>query len=120
MDEIGDPPFIIQPKLLRVLEEKKLFPVGSDKEIKVDVRIITATNKNLEGLVNRGEFRRDLFERLNQVAIYIPPLRESKEDIPALIDNFVKVWNLKYREKKGLSAETVQYLIDYPDRKSVV
>jgi len=114
LDEIGDLPLTIQPKLLRVLEEKKYFPVGSDKEIEVDVRIIAATNKELEKLVYKGEFRRDLFERLNQVTVNIPPLRERKGDIPALTDNFVEAWNSKYKERKGLSPETIQYLIDYP------
>ena len=114
LDEIGDLPLTLQPKLLRVLEEKKFFPIGSDKEVEVDVRIIAATNKNLEKLVEMGEFRRDLYERLNQVTVNIPPLRERKEDIPALIDNFVEIWNSKYKERKGLSPETIQYLIEYP------
>ncbi len=114
LDEIGELPLDLQPKLLRVLEEKKFHPLGSDKEVTVDVRVIAATNKNLEKLVEEGRFRRDLFERLNQVTLTIPPLRERKEDIPLLIKAFVDEWNRKYGENKGLSERTIEYLVDYP------
>ncbi len=114
LDEIGEIPLSLQPKLLRVLEEKRFHPVGSDSEVVVDVRVVAATNKNLEKLVEEGSFRRDLFERLNQVTLVIPPLRDRKEDIPLLIEAFVAEWNSRYGENKGLSEETVKYLMDYP------
>ncbi len=114
LDEIGELPLSLQPKLLRVLEEKKFHPLGSDKEVAVDVRIIAATNRDLEKLVEEEKFRRDLFERLNQVTLAIPPLRDRKEDIPLLIEAFVDEWNKKYGESKGLAEETINYLVEYP------
>jgi len=114
LDEIGDLPLNMQPKLLKVLEEKKLQPVGSDEEIEVDVRVIAATNKNLEEMIEKKEFRRDLFERLNQVSITIPHLQERKEDIPLLVRTFIDKWNKDYSEEKGLSEETMKYLMEYP------
>ncbi len=114
LDEVGELPLSLQPKLLRVLEEKKFHPLGSDEEVSVDVRILAATNRNLEELVEEGRFRRDLFERLNQVSLSIPPLRERREDIPLLVKTFVAEWNRKYGENKGLSEEAMNYLVDYP------
>jgi len=89
LDEIGDMPLLLQSKLLRVLQEKEIERLGSSKTIKVDVRIIAATNKNLEKMVQEGTFREDLYYRLNVIPIHIPPLRERKEDIPLLIYYFV-------------------------------
>ncbi|MCX7830059.1 MAG: sigma-54 dependent transcriptional regulator [Acidobacteria bacterium] len=90
LDEIGDLPLSLQAKLLRAIEEGKTTPVGSDKETKVDVRILAATNTDLEEMVKRGKFREDLFYRISGLKIEIPPLRERKEDIPILADHFLK------------------------------
>ncbi len=90
LDEIGDLPLEAQAKLLRVLQEKKVQRIGGLEEIEVDVRIVAATNKNLEDLVREGKFREDLFYRLNVFPIYVPPLRERKEDIVPLVRYFVK------------------------------
>ncbi len=114
LDEIGDLPPEIQPKLLRVLEDKTLIPVGSDNEVKVDVRILTATNQDLERFIEAGTFRRDLYERLNQYTLALPPLRERKTDIPLLIQSSLSAWNEKYEEDKRISEEAMRFLLDYP------
>lgn len=108
LDEIGDVPLQVQPKLLRFVETRKFRRVGGLKEISVDVRIISATNRDLSGMVARGEFRSDLLFRLNVVEINIPPLRERKEDIPLLVRHFLS----RYRKK--ISKETLKVLMDYP------
>ena len=87
LDEIGDLAIHLQPKLLRALENQEIHPIGSDHNIKTDVRIIAATNKNLDALIEKGEFRSDLFFRLNVVQIKIPALRERMEDFEALLFN---------------------------------
>lgn len=97
LDEIGDIPGSVQVKLLRVLQEKVYEPLGSNAPVKADVRIITATNRDLQALVKEGSFRDDLFYRLNVVKISLPPLRERKEDIPLLIEHFIK----KYAAQQG-------------------
>ena len=114
LDEIGDLPVEIQPKLLRVLENGSMLPVGYDNEITVNVRILAATNRKLSGLVEAGTFRRDLYERLNQMTILIPSLSERKEDIPLLVREFTAQWNRTYHEEKGLSEETMEYFLRYP------
>jgi len=88
LDEIGDLPVSLQPKLLRVLEERAVTPLGSDRSLPVDVRLVAATNQPLEKLVERGDFRQDLFYRLNVVPLSIPPLRERADDIPKLASRF--------------------------------
>lgn len=93
LDEIGDMSLRLQVKILRVLQERKFEPVGSTKTVEVDVRIITATNQNLEKLVEKGEFREDLYYRLNVIPVVIPPLRQRTGDIPILIDHFLKVYS---------------------------
>lgn len=90
LDEIGDISESVQTKLLRVLQEKELTHLGGTSTIKVDVRVIAATNRNLEQAIQEGKFREDLYYRLNVIPIFIPPLRERKEDIPLLIEHFVK------------------------------
>ena len=90
MDEIGDMPMTLQAKILRVLQEKEFYRVGGSQTIKVDVRVIASTNKNLEKMVQEGTFREDLFYRLNVFTLHLPPLRERREDIPALVDAFLK------------------------------
>ena len=90
LDEVGDTSLALQVKLLRVLQEKEITPVGSTEPLSVDVRVIAATNKKLEDYVRNGRFRQDLFYRLNVIPIVVPPLRERVEDIPLLIDRFLK------------------------------
>lgn len=91
LDEIGDMSLVAQAKVLRALQESKISPVGSDKEIKVDVRVIAATNKNLQDEIAKGKFREDLFHRLSVIEIQVPKLDDRKEDIPLLIEHFAQV-----------------------------
>lgn len=90
LDEIGDMTLVAQAKVLRALQESKVSPVGSDKEIKVDVRVLAATNKNMKQEIEAGKFREDLYHRLSVIEIYVPPLDERKEDIRLLVDHFAK------------------------------
>jgi DNA-binding NtrC family response regulator len=115
LDELGELPLDAQVKLLRVLEDKKVTRVGGIKPIPVDVRIISATNKNLEERVQKGDFRLDLYYRLNVFSIVIPPLRERKEDIPLLIDHFINVYNKELNTKiQNLSSQAMELLAYYP------
>ncbi len=91
LDEIGDMSLIAQAKVLRALQESKVSPVGSDKEIKVDVRVIAATNKNMQVEIEAGRFREDLYHRLSVIEIYVPPLDDRKEDIPLLVSHFASI-----------------------------
>ena len=114
MDEIGDMSLPIQAKLLKVLEEQSFTRLGGTEIIKSDLRIITASNKNLKKAINDGEFREDLFYRLNVVPISIPPLRERKEDIIPLTLYFIKKLNQDlHRSFQGISEEAVDTLQDY-------
>lgn len=117
LDEIGDISQALQLKLLRVLQEKTFVPLGANKPIKVDVRVITATNRDLMKMVDEGQFRRDLFYRLNVIQLEMPPLRERKEDIPILIEHFIEKLNqLHGRDVKEISPEALRILMryDYP------
>ncbi len=115
LDEISEMSPALQVKLLRVLQEREFEPVGSIKPVKVDIRVIAATNKDLEELVSKGRFRADLFWRLNVVPIYLPPLRERKEDIELLLEHFLKIYNERYGGNiEGFSPESMQLLLDYP------
>lgn len=117
LDEIGDLSLPLQMKLLRVLQEKEFERVGSNQTIKVDVRVIAATNRNLEEAIKKGTFREDLYYRLNVVTITLPPLRERKEDIPLLIEHFLKKYSAQNKkEVVGLSKEAHELLrqYDYP------
>jgi transcriptional regulator with GAF, ATPase, and Fis domain len=104
LDEIGDVPLSIQVKLLRVLETKKFEHVGDDRPIAVDVRIITATNKDLEDLIEQKQFREDLFFRINVFPIHLPPLRKRAEDIPLLVSTFIQ--RMRSRTGKTISRLT--------------
>ena len=91
LDEIGDMSLVAQAKVLRALQESRVSPVGSDKEIKVDVRVVAATNKNLQKEIEDGKFREDLYHRLSVIEIYVPPLDARKEDIPLLVEHFAQI-----------------------------
>jgi len=114
LDEIGEMPMPLQAKLLRFLEEQIIRPLGSTKEIKVDVRIISATNRNLEEEIKKGNFREDLYYRLATIIIKMPSLRERKEDIPLLVEQILKEIKMKYNKNiKRISPDFMKYLISY-------
>ncbi len=113
LDEIGDLPLNLQPKILRVLQEREFERVGGEKTIKVDVRLIAATSRNLEELVLKGIFREDLFYRLNVVPIFMPSLRERKEDIPLLVEFFLNRYNRENKKNVSISLDALRVLIDY-------
>ncbi len=117
LDEIADTPLLLQSKLLRVIQQREIERLGGLRPITVDVRIITATNRNLQEEVEKGTFREDLFYRLNVVSIMVPPLRERREDIPLLMDFFLKRFGSAHRKAiKGFTREARDVLIkyDYP------
>jgi len=113
LDEIDQLPMHLQIKLLHFLEEKEILRVGGTKYIKIDARIIAASNQNLEVLVKEKKFREDLFFRLNVIPIYIPPLRERPEDIPPLVSFFLERYNKKYKKDISISSEAVDILCEY-------
>lgn len=114
LDEVGELPIDVQMKLLRVLQERKIEPVGSNDTRPVNVRIIAATNRKLDTAISQKTFRDDLYYRLNVVPIPLPPLRERKEDIPELIDLFTSQFAQEYQLPKiGISSETIKKLIEY-------
>jgi two-component system response regulator HydG len=111
LDEIGEIPASMQVKLLRVLQEKKFTPVGSNREIEMNVRIVAATNRNLEEMIKDGSFREDLFYRLNVLPIKLPPLRERKNDIESLARYFTDKFNQRYQKKiRGVTEEAMNLL----------
>ena len=115
LDEIGDLPPYMQVKLLRVLEEKIVERVGENEPVPINVRIISATNRDLEGLVREGAFRKDLFYRINVIPIWIPPLRERTEDIPLLAEAFIRRIGLKIGKSiQTISPEAMALLMNYP------
>jgi two-component system, NtrC family, nitrogen regulation response regulator GlnG len=115
LDEIGDMPMELQTRLLRVLSDGKFYRVGGHEQIETDVRIVAATNQNLEARVADGRFREDLFHRLNVIRIHLPPLRERREDIPALTRHFIKKSAVELSvEPKRLEPETENYLSRLP------
>ncbi|MCX7995751.1 MAG: sigma-54 dependent transcriptional regulator [candidate division WOR-3 bacterium] len=114
LDEISSMPILLQGKLLKVIEERRFRKLGGKKEINVDVRIIVATNTNLEELVNKGIFRKDLFFRINTFPIRLPPLRERKEDIPLLAEHFAKEIAKEYHKSiEGITGEAMEILKNY-------
>jgi DNA-binding NtrC family response regulator len=114
LDEIGDMPAVMQAKLLRVLEEKQVERIGGDRSIPVDVRVVVATHRNLDEMVERGVFRQDLYHRIYVYPLALPPLRERQEDIPALVDHFAhQVSEINGWKPKPVSAEAIAELSRY-------
>ncbi len=113
LDEIGDLPLTLQPKILRVLQEKEFERVGGEKTIKVSIRLIAATSRDLEAQVSSGKFREDLYYRLNVVPIYLPPLKERRVDIPILAEYFLKKYNEENSKSVKITPEVLDVLVDY-------
>lgn len=113
LDEIGELPFQVQAKLLRVLQESEITRVGGQKPIKLDIRVIAATNRNLLDEIRQGNFREDLYYRLNIIQIRIPALRERKEDIPFLVGRFLEQYNDKYHKQITLESGVLSMLTRY-------
>jgi putative PEP-CTERM system response regulator len=120
LDEIGAVPLPVQSKLLRVLQERKFERLGGNRTIETDVRMITATNEDLEAKIRKGEFREDLYFRINVFPIVVPPLRERPEDIPLLLDHFLKVYSKdRAGAPKRFDASAMDALISYPWKGNV-
>ena len=114
LDEIGDMPLVTQMKILRVIQESELERVGGEESIPVEFRLISATHKDLEKAVADGDFREDLFYRLNVVSVVLPPLRERKEDIPLLVNHFLDIYRKKFKkELETFSKEGMESLLHY-------
>jgi DNA-binding NtrC family response regulator len=120
LDEIGDLPPNLQVKLLRAIEQKEILPLGMTTPVKIDVRVIAATNQDLRQAVDEGRFRDDLYYRLNVIGIEIPPLRERREDIPPLIEHFVQLHNRELKKAfKGVDSATMKILMSLPWKGNV-
>jgi DNA-binding NtrC family response regulator len=120
LDEIGDISPTLQTKLLRVLQDKEIRPLGQTKTVKIDVRIIASTNQDLAAKINAGFFREDLFYRLNVMSLQMPPLRERQEDIPLLVDHFLNRFCAEFKkETKTVGPSLMQELVSYPWRGNV-
>lgn len=113
LDEIGELPLSMQVRLLRVLQDGEIEKIGSSKSIKVDVRIIASTNKNLQEMVEKKLFREDLFYRLNVVPLKLPPLRKRRSSIVPIVDYYLDIFNKKYGLNKSISKEALKYLFEY-------
>ena len=114
LDEIGDMPGSTQAKVLRVLQEQQFYPLGGEQPLDVDVRVIVATNKDIEDLVKQGRFREDLYYRIHVIPVLLPPLRERKEDIPPLVEHFLKKFGPQMKKEiNGLSPQAMQRLMLY-------
>lgn len=119
LDEITEIPMQVQAKLLRAIQEREIRPVGSSKIERIDARIITATNRELKRAVRDGMFREDLFYRLHVIPITVPPLRERIEDIPTLVDHFIKKYNTERRSVLGISQKALQILLSHSWRGNI-
>jgi len=114
LDEVGDMSLRTQAKVLRALEEQRFEPVGGSRPVQVDVRVVAATNKNLDDEIARGNFREDLFYRLNVIPFFVPPLRDRREDVPVLADHFLSEFTTAYgRKPKELTPEAYRILVEY-------
>jgi two-component system nitrogen regulation response regulator NtrX len=114
LDEVGDMSLKTQSKVLRTLDEQRFVPVGGDEQVTVDVRVIAATNKNLEEEISKGNFREDLFYRLNVIPFYVPPLRERKEDVPLLVRHFLREFSAAYtRHARQITDDALDALTRY-------
>jgi Nif-specific regulatory protein len=113
LDEIGDMPMPVQVKLLRVLQERCFERLGGTRTLAVDVRIIAATHQDLEAAIARGQFREDLYYRLNVVPLLLPPLRERREDIPLLIEHFLAKYNRENNRKVRITGRVLQAMLNY-------
>lgn len=113
LDEIGDLPLTLQPKILRVIQEREFERVGGEKTIRVDIRLVAATSRNLEELLLDGKFREDLYYRLNVVPILLPPLRDRKEDVPILIEHFLEKFNKENHKSVRILSETLSFFLDH-------
>lgn len=114
LDEIGDMPLFLQAKLLRVLQDRRVTKIGGVKPIELDVRIMAATNRNLEELIEKKMFREDLYYRLNVIPIYLPPLRERQEDIPVIAEHFLNTYNKKFQKSiRGFTEDAMEFLLSY-------
>jgi two-component system response regulator GlrR len=112
LDEIGDMPLSLQAKLLRVLQERQFYPVGSERPVEVDVRVVVATQKDLEEAVKQGGFREDLFYRIHVIPIRLPSLRERKEDIPLLVRHFIEKFSrINQKAVQGIAPEALDMLV---------
>ena len=114
LDEIGDMPLALQAKILRAIQNQEIQPIGSEKTIHVDVRFLSATNKNLSTMIEEGKFRKDLYYRLNAGSIELPPLRERKEDILPMVSFFIQRFSKKVGEKQILSKNVEDLFLKYP------
>lgn len=113
LDEIGDMSLRLQAKFLRVIEEKEMTRLGSTKTVKLDIRILSATNQDLQSLIAQKKFRQDLFFRLNTIFLVIPPIRERTEDIMPLVNHFTELLNTRYHMEKKFAPQTAQFLMMY-------
>jgi len=114
LDEIGDITPSLQVKLLRILQEQEFERVGGTKTIKTNVRLVAATNRNLESMVAKGEFREDLFYRLNVIPVFLPPLRERYEDVKLLLEHYLQKFMKEHRKTMNFSKQALEILLDYP------